>query len=111
MAEPLPTPDAAQTQQRDMRLVAELASKWMAAESEAQVYQGFAEGLQQVVGDTFAPAQGGRFASSAVAEALAWLASEGVAGVGQSSWGPTGFAILASEGEAQDVLRRARARW
>lgn len=67
--------------------------------------------LQQVVGDHFAPAQGGRFASPAVAEVLAWLASEGVAGVGQSSWGPTGFAILASEVEAQDVLRRVRTRW
>ncbi|HEY3444806.1 MAG TPA: PAS domain S-box protein [Myxococcales bacterium] len=40
-----------ETQQCDMRLVAELASKWMAAESEAQVYQGLAQGLRQVVGE------------------------------------------------------------
>ena len=50
--------------------------------------------IQRAVGDHFAPAQGGRFASPAVAEALAWLASEGIEGVGQSSWGPTGFALV-----------------
>jgi beta-RFAP synthase len=67
--------------------------------------------LQRTVGDHFAPAQGGRYASPAVGEALAWLESEGAAGVGQSSWGPTGFAIIGSEHEAERVLRRARERW
>jgi beta-ribofuranosylaminobenzene 5'-phosphate synthase len=67
--------------------------------------------LQRTVGDHFAPAQGGRYASPAVAEALAWLESQGAAGVGQSSWGPTGFAILATELEAERLLRRARERW
>jgi beta-ribofuranosylaminobenzene 5'-phosphate synthase len=50
--------------------------------------------IQRVVGDHFAPAQGGRFASPAVAEALTWLASQGIEGIGQSSWGPTGFALV-----------------
>ena len=50
--------------------------------------------IQRAIGDHFAPAQGGRFASASVAEALAWLASEGIEGVGQSSWGPTGFALV-----------------
>lgn len=50
--------------------------------------------IQRAIGDHFAPAQGGRFASAAVAKALAWLASEGIEGVGQSSWGPTGFALV-----------------
>jgi beta-ribofuranosylaminobenzene 5'-phosphate synthase len=67
--------------------------------------------LQQTVGDHFAPAQGGRYASPAVAEALAWMESEGAAGVGQSSWGPTGFAILGTEHEAERLLRQARERW
>lgn len=67
--------------------------------------------LQQTVGDHFAPAQGGRYASPAVGEALAWLVNEGAAGVGQSSWGPTGFAILGTEHEAERLLRRARERW
>ncbi|NJD36252.1 MAG: GHMP kinase [Betaproteobacteria bacterium] len=67
--------------------------------------------LQQTVGDHFAPAQGGRYASPAVSEALAWLESEGAAGVGQSSWGPTGFAILGNEHEAERLLRQAQERW
>jgi beta-ribofuranosylaminobenzene 5'-phosphate synthase len=28
------------------------------------------------------------------AEALTWLASQGIEGIGQSSWGPTGFALV-----------------
>ncbi len=67
--------------------------------------------LQRTVGDHFAPAQGGRYASPAVGEVLAWLESEGAAGVGQSSWGPTGFAILGTEHEAQRLLQRAQERW
>ena len=57
--------------------------------------------IQRLIGDHFAPHQGGRYASPAVAEALAAIAARGVAGYGQSSWGPTGFALLASEAEAQ----------
>lgn len=65
--------------------------------------------IQRRVGDYFAPAQGGRFTSPAVSEVLAWLESQGVRGIGQSSWGPTGFAILGSTGQAGAVdgeLRR-----
>ena len=61
--------------------------------------------VQRVVGDYFAPVQGGRFASPAVAAILAELQARGVAGVGQSSWGPTGFAIIGSEAEARRMLR------
>ncbi|WP_019903811.1 beta-ribofuranosylaminobenzene 5'-phosphate synthase family protein [Methylobacterium sp. 77] len=57
--------------------------------------------IQRLIGDHFAPHQGGRYASPAVAEVLAAIAAQGVAGYGQSSWGPTGFALVASEAEAQ----------
>jgi beta-RFAP synthase len=67
--------------------------------------------IQRVVGDHFAPAQGGRFASPQVAEVLAWLEAQGITGVGQSSWGPTGFALLASETQAHGIARAAYARW
>jgi beta-ribofuranosylaminobenzene 5'-phosphate synthase len=57
--------------------------------------------IQARLGDHFAPAQGGRrFASPAVSAALEHAANAGAAGVGQSSWGPTGFALAASEAEA-----------
>lgn len=61
--------------------------------------------IQAIVGDHFAPAQGGRFASPAVAGELAWLAGHGCTGLGQTSWGPTGFCLFDSE----DALARASA--
>ena len=67
--------------------------------------------VQREVGDYFAPAQGGRFASPGVGEALRWLEEQGIAGVGQSSWGPTGFAIVGSELQARALERAARDRW
>jgi len=67
--------------------------------------------LQRITGDYFSPAQGGRFASPRVAEALAWIESQGVAGVGQSSWGPTGFAIIAGQDRTAQLVRAAHARW
>ena len=60
--------------------------------------------VQALLGDHFAPAQGGRFTSPRVAAALAALRDAGAAGVGQSSWGPTGFAFAASEGEARRLV-------
>lgn len=67
--------------------------------------------LQQRVGDYFAPAQGGRFASPHVAAALAWLESAGIAGFGQSSWGPTGFAFTANAAEGQALMAEAERRY
>ncbi len=65
--------------------------------------------IQRVVGDYFALAQGGRFTSAAVASVLAWLEARGIAGVGQTSWGPTGFAVLESEVRAHALMVEARA--
>ena len=56
--------------------------------------------IQERLGDYFAPAQGGRFTSSRVTHALAALRRLGASGVGQSSWGPTGFAFAGDEAEA-----------
>jgi beta-RFAP synthase len=50
--------------------------------------------IQALLGDHFAPAQNGsRFMSPAVGACLDALARHGATGVGQSSWGPTGFAF------------------
>ena len=61
--------------------------------------------IQAHVGDHFAGAQGGRYASPNVAAVLDLLARHGVDGYGQSSWGPTGFAFAASEAEARRLQR------
>lgn len=69
--------------------------------------------LQQILGAHFAPAQQGRaYTSAAVGEALQWMAEHtgaGGAAIGQSSWGPTGFAILPSQAAAETLLHDARA--
>ena len=67
--------------------------------------------IQRVVGNHFAPAQGGCFSSPAVAEALYWLQSQGMTGCGQSSWGPTGFVLLEDEGTARELVRDLRRRF
>lgn len=60
--------------------------------------------MQDLVGDHFAPHQGGRYASAAVAGVLDEAARRGVAGYGQSSWGPTGFILARSEDEARELV-------
>jgi beta-RFAP synthase len=76
-------------------------------------FASFAAGLgrmQQLLGEHFAPAQGGSaYTSAAVGRALQWMGSAGAVAVGQSSWGPTGFAILPSAAEAQRLIDAARA--
>lgn len=67
--------------------------------------------IQRGVGAHFAGPQGGWIASPDVAEVVHWLMARGFAGVGQSSWGPTGFAFLRSEAEAQGLAAQARERW
>jgi beta-RFAP synthase len=67
--------------------------------------------LQAVIGDYFSPVQGGRYASPTVAGVLDRLLAEGCIGVGQSSWGPTGFALLEGETEAFRLARSLRERY
>ncbi len=64
--------------------------------------------LQSYVGDYFAPAQGGRYASNKVAGVLQHLDRAGVACFGQSSWGPTGFAVFDSLGGAEKHLQQLK---
>jgi beta-ribofuranosylaminobenzene 5'-phosphate synthase len=80
-----------------------------AAEADFAAFGAAIAEIQAVVGDYFAPAQGGRrFTSAAVERLLAGLAEAGATGVGQTSWGPTGFAFAPSEAEAQRLAARAR---
>ena len=67
--------------------------------------------IQARVGDYFAPAQGGRYTSDAVAQVIEYLTEKKVAGVGQSSWGPTGFGFFDSDTAAHSMLRELQARF
>ena len=67
--------------------------------------------IQARVGDHFASAQGGRFASPGVTRVLDWLRACGIEGFGQSSWGPTGFALCPGEETAMRLMEEARRRF
>ncbi|WP_245409414.1 beta-ribofuranosylaminobenzene 5'-phosphate synthase family protein [Methyloceanibacter sp. wino2] len=60
--------------------------------------------LQARMGEYFAPSQGGIFTSPRVGAVLEALRADGVTGLGQSSWGPTGFAFADSEAEAERLF-------
>jgi beta-RFAP synthase len=67
--------------------------------------------LQQHLGEYFAPLQGGnRFTSPDVGATLEMMEQDGAHGVGQSSWGPTGFAFAASPDEAERIAKSAGSR-
>jgi beta-RFAP synthase len=92
------------------RLMLMVALPALAEENLDRFGEAVAE-LQRAVGDHFAPVQGARFMSAGVAEVIAWLSAQGVRGVGQSSWGPTGFALVGSQAEAEALLAAMRRRW
>jgi beta-ribofuranosylaminobenzene 5'-phosphate synthase len=64
--------------------------------------------LQRLVGDAFAPVQGGTFHPRAepVIDAMLRL---GAAGAGQSSWGPAVYGLVGGEAEAKVLARRLEA--
>ncbi|HEY5225537.1 MAG TPA: beta-ribofuranosylaminobenzene 5'-phosphate synthase family protein [Methylovirgula sp.] len=65
--------------------------------------------IQTRLGGYFAPAQGGaRYTSARVAAVMEALERNGAKGLGQSSWGPTGFAFVESESAAQQLVKRVR---
>jgi beta-ribofuranosylaminobenzene 5'-phosphate synthase len=60
--------------------------------------------IQRLVGDAFAPVQGGTFHPQAapLVDALLRL---GAAGAGQSSWGPAVYGLVGSEQEGREIVR------
>ena len=64
--------------------------------------------LQRLVGESFAPVQGGVFHPRAegVVDMLLRL---GAAGAGQSSWGPAAYGVVGDERAGEELVRRARA--
>ena len=79
------------------------------AEADIHAFGAAVTELQGRVGDYFAPVQGGRYTSKAVAEALSSCDAGQVFGIGQSSWGPTGFGFCESEARAEAVRRELEA--
>lgn len=64
--------------------------------------------VQRLVGDCFSSVQGGQFANSRSAELIEAFLKWGAAGAGQSSWGPTVYALVADEAQGHQVAGLAR---
>ena len=60
--------------------------------------------LQDCIGDYFTMAQGGRYASPKVGRVIEYLRENGIKGIGQSSWGPTGFVFVPDNQSAQQII-------
>ena len=67
--------------------------------------------IQNIIGDYFSDAQGGRYTSPFLKSILKTISKEGATGLGQSSWGPTGFAIFPNETIAFQALKKVRDEW
>ena len=64
--------------------------------------------IQRIVGSWFRDVQGGVFATPQGAEITRLMSRAGAVGVGQSSWGPTVYGMVADEDRARLVSRRLR---
>lgn len=62
--------------------------------------------IQATIGDYFSATQGGMFASDKVKRALELLLEHGATGIGQTSWGPTGFAVFPDRKSAMQAVDR-----
>jgi beta-ribofuranosylaminobenzene 5'-phosphate synthase len=81
-----------------------------AAEVDIEAFGDGVARIQEILGDHFAPVQGGaRFISAPVSRVAARLKALGARGIGQSSWGPTGFAFASDPDHAQFLAQRAEA--
>ncbi|MES2637742.1 MAG: beta-ribofuranosylaminobenzene 5'-phosphate synthase family protein [Pseudomonadota bacterium] len=67
--------------------------------------------LQVATGNYFSAAQGGHYKSLHVAQVLQYLNQQGIICAGQSSWGPTGFAIFENEMIANTMLNQLQQRF
>ena len=78
------------------------------AEGDLQLFGQVISQLQSAVGKHFAPAQGGIYASKEVGKAMVWLTKQGAVGIGQTSWGPTGFCAVESAELAETIVQQAK---
>lgn len=62
----------------------------------------------RLAGECFSPVQGGPFASTRTGAIVTRIRESGVDGVGQSSWGPTVFAIVENDAAAEALIEELK---
>ena len=63
------------------------------------------------VGEAFSAAQGGVYSGPAAAACVEFIRGQGIRGAGQSSWGPTVFAVVGDGDRAADLTARLSQRF
>ncbi len=81
------------------------------AEEDCSLFGAGVTEVQGMMGEYFKSARSGIYASADVGKALGHLNEQGATGIGQSSWGPTGFALYSSETNAYQALKEVRRYW
>jgi predicted sugar kinase len=66
--------------------------------------------VQRITGAWFAGQQGGIFAPGPTGQLVTEMAEWGAVGVGQSSWGPAAYGLVASDEAASALAQRVRNR-
>jgi predicted sugar kinase len=81
-----------------------LAEEVILPAAQRQSIEDFGQGLYdygRTAGECFAAVQGGAYASPAIANCVDAIRQLGIAGAGQSSWGPTVFAMTEGQPQAE----------
>jgi beta-ribofuranosylaminobenzene 5'-phosphate synthase len=105
----LPTPD-----ERDVERVSHLVLMGMlpsVIEGDLETFGAALSEVQEINGRWFSHAQGGLFAPGPSAEIIRLMRDNGAPGVGQSSWGPSVYAIVDGDDAAESLSGRIRARY
>lgn len=79
------------------------------AEADLPSFGAALSAVQQITGGWFAPAQGAAFAPGLGGALVEHMTRWGVAGVGQSSWGPAVYGIVDGDAAALDLADAVRA--
>ena len=88
-----------------------LASADIIPAAQAAAFDEFSASVYEygrLAGECFATCQGGPFASPTIANLIISLRDWGVRGVGQSSWGPTVFALTRDGYQASEIVANLR---
>jgi beta-ribofuranosylaminobenzene 5'-phosphate synthase len=97
----LPPPDLREVERVSHLVLMRLLPSLM--EGDLASFGAALSAIQQITGGWFAMGQGGVFAPGATAEVVERFRRAGAAGVGQSSWGPTAYAITEGERSADEL--------
>lgn len=65
-------------------------------------------GIQRMIGDFFAPVQGGRYSNPISEKVIEFLLERGAAGAGQSSWGPAVYGLVRGNAAARKLRDEVR---